>query len=76
MSRYLRGRLERLQGRIGEPAGRDTREARARMVEYLKHIAEARRNGAWTDEDAARQREAVRAAAEKRRLVGGRLHRN
>ena len=79
MSRYLRGRLERLQGRIGEPAGPDTREARAQarthMVEYLAHIADARRNGDWTEEDAAREREAIRDEAEKRGLVNGSLYR-
>ena len=67
MSRYIRGRLERLQGRIGRPVGPDTSEARARMVEHLDAIAQARRDGTWTDEDAARQREAVRAEAARRR---------
>jgi hypothetical protein len=46
------------------------------MVEQLDSIAEARRNGNWTDEEAARLRESVRAEAEKRGLVNGRLHRN
>ena len=70
MSRYLRDRLERLQGRVGEPGSPDTSEARARMVEHLAHIADARRNGTWTDEDAARQSEAVLAETIRRRGEG------
>ena len=71
MSRYLRGRLERLQGRIGEPSlSPHADEARARMVEHLASIAEARRTGIWTDEDAIRSSEAVRAEAIRRRGEG------
>ena len=70
MSRHLRGRLERLQGRIGRPAGRETSEARARMVEHLDRIAEARRSGTWTDEDTARLIEAVRVETIRRRGEG------
>ena len=76
MTRYIRSQLKRLSGRIGQPAGPDTSEARARMVAHLEGIAQARREGTWTGEDAAREREALRAAAQKRRLVGGRLYRN
>ena len=75
MSRYLRGRLERLQGRIGEPESPERGEARERMVEHLAHIADARRNGTWTDENAAEAREAVCTEAEKREVVDGSLHR-
>ena len=75
MTRYIRSQLRRLSERIGQPENPNTSEARERMVEHLNHIAEARRSGNWTDEEAAREREALRAAAEKRRLVGGRLHR-
>ena len=75
MSRYIRGHLERLQGRLGKPESPEAGEARARTVEHLDAIAQARREGTWTGEDAAREREALRAAAQKRRLVGGRLYR-
>jgi hypothetical protein len=36
------------------------------MIMNLEAIAEARRNGTWTDEDATRLREAVRAARIRR----------
>jgi hypothetical protein len=75
MTRYIRSQLKRLSERIGQPESPDTSEVRARMVQHLDAIAQARRDGTWTDEDAARSSEAVRAEAEKRRLVGGRLHR-
>ena len=75
MSRHIRGRLERLRGRVGEPEGPDRSEARARMVEHLDAIAQARRDSTWTEEDAAEAREAVRAEAEKRGVVDSSLHR-
>ena len=68
MSRHLRNQLARLRGRIEPP--QEAREARERMVEHLNHIADARRSGAWTDEDAARLSEAVRAEAARRRGGG------
>ena len=40
------------------------------MVEHLASIAEARRTGIWTDEDAIRSSEAVRAEAIRRRGEG------
>ena len=70
MSRHIRGRLERLRGRVGEPEGPDRSEARARMVEHLDAIAQARRDGTWTGEDAARQSEAVLAETIRRRGEG------
>jgi hypothetical protein len=73
MSR-LRGKLDRLRLRMVLPVESPNPEARARMVEHLNQIAEARREGAWTADDAAREREVLRAA-QKRRLVGGRLYR-
>ena len=66
MTRYLRTRLERLQGRVGRPEWPETGGARVRMIMNLEAIAEARRNGTWTDEDATRLREAVRAARIRR----------
>ncbi len=66
MSRYMRAQLKRLQERVGPPVAPEDTVPRAHMVEYLKRIAEAKQSGNWTDEDAARLREAVRAAKEKR----------
>jgi hypothetical protein len=70
MSRYIHGRLERLQGRIRAPESQHMSDARAQMVEHLNRIADARRSGTWTDED-ARQRGAVRAETIRRRGGGG-----
>jgi hypothetical protein len=70
VSRHLRGRLERLQGRIRAPESQHTSDARARVDEHLERIADARRSGTWTDED-ARQRGAVRAETIRRRGGGG-----
>ena len=70
MSRYLRGRLERIRESIRAPESPERSEARERIAAHLEGIAEARRNGNWTEEDAARQREAVRAARERRRGEG------
>lgn len=70
MSRYIRGRLERLQGCIRAPESQHTSDARARVVEHLERIADARRSGTWTDEDAASLREAVRAETARRRGEG------
>ena len=67
MSRYLRGRLERIRESIRAPESPERSEARERIAAHLEGIAEARRNGNWTEEDAARQREAVRAEAARRR---------
>ena len=67
MSRYLRGRLERIRESIRAPESPERSEARERIAAHLEGIAEARRNGTWTEEDAARQREVVRAEAARRR---------
>ena len=75
MSRYLRGRLNHIRESVQPPKSSHDNEARAHAVAHLEHIAQARREGTWTGEDAAREREALRAAAQKRRLVGGRLYR-
>ena len=71
----LRGKLDPLKARLVLPAESPNQAARERMVAHLEGIAQARREGTWTGEDAAREREALRAAAQKRRLVGGRLYR-
>ena len=71
----LRGKLDRLKARLVLPTESPNQAARERMVAHLEGIAQARREGTWTGEDAAREREALRAAAQKRRLVGGRLYR-
>ena len=75
MTRYIRSQLKRLSERIGQPESPEHSEARERMVEHLEYIADARRRGIWTSEDAAREREAIRVEAEKRGLVDGSLHR-
>jgi hypothetical protein len=74
MSR-LRGQLSRLKARMVLPVESPNPETRARMVARLEGIAKARREGTWTADDAVREREALRAAAQKRGLVDGRLHR-
>ena len=70
MTRYLRGRLERIREGIGPSGAPHNAEARERIREHLDAIAEARRSGNWTEEDAARLRGAVRAEAERRRGEG------
>ena len=71
MSRYLRGRLERIRESIRPSEDLRNAEARERMVEHLNQIAEAKRSGNWSEEDAARLSEAVRAEAARRRGEGG-----
>ena len=71
MSRYIRSQLKRLRERIGTPESPEAREARERMVKHLDCIADARRSGNWTDEDAASLSETVRAASEARRRRRG-----
>ena len=66
----LRGKLERLKARIGPTPEPPNSGARERAVEHLEHIAQARREGTWTEEDAARASEAVRSEAARRRGEG------
>ena len=66
MSRYLRGRLNHIRESVQPPKSPRDNEARAHAVAHLEHIAQARREGTWTAEDAARAREAVRSARVRR----------
>ena len=75
MSRYVRGRLKQLRQSIPPPEAPSAGEARARVVGHLEAIAQARRSGTWTEEQAGGLREAVRLAKEKRGLVDGSLYR-
>ena len=70
MSRYLRGRLERIRESIRAPESPERSEARERIAAHLEGVAEARRSGNWTEEDAAKASEALRAARERRRGEG------
>ena len=52
---------------VGQPESPERSEARERIAAHLETIAQARRNGTWTEEDAAKMREAVRTETERRR---------
>jgi hypothetical protein len=69
MSRHLRGQLERLWLRVGQPERPEAADAREHLKEQLQRMADARRHFALTGErqtDVEAEVEAVRTASKNR----------